>query len=268
MQPVQVNATPKRALLISTAMTLVLLSGCITKDDYTGSVNPAATTNTTATNGVSQDLLNATAKWAKKFQRNPNNVAAGINYGRHLRATNRASEAVNVLRQVSAKHPENRDVLGELGKALAANGDLEAAYRILVLAQQSAAPDWRLMSTQGTVLDQMGRSPEAQKLYQDALKLAPGEPSLLSNYGLSLALGGDLVRAEQMLQTAVQHPRATHRVRQNLALVLGLQGRFEEAEKIAAPTLPASSIANNTNYLKGMLDQPDRWSQLQDNSAQ
>ena len=43
------------------------------------------------------------------------------------------------------------------------------------------------------------------------------------------------------------------RVRQNLALVVGLQGRFAEAESIAQADLPAEEAAANVTYLKQML---------------
>jgi Flp pilus assembly protein TadD len=42
-------------------------------------------------------------------------------------------------------------------------------------------------------------------------------------------------------------------VRQNLALVVGLQGRFSEAEEIVKADLPADEAAANVAYLKEML---------------
>jgi Flp pilus assembly protein TadD len=51
-------------------------------------------------------------------------------------------------------------------------------------------------------------------------------------------------------------------VRQNLALVVGLQGRFTEAEAIARRDLPAEDAAANAAYLRQMLAQPDKWKQL------
>jgi Flp pilus assembly protein TadD len=44
-------------------------------------------------------------------------------------------------------------------------------------------------------------------------------------------------------------------VRQNLALIVGLQGRFAEAESIARADLPAEEAASNVAYLKQMLSQ-------------
>jgi Flp pilus assembly protein TadD len=42
-------------------------------------------------------------------------------------------------------------------------------------------------------------------------------------------------------------------VRQNLALVVGLQGRFAEAESIARADRPAEEAAANVAYLKQLL---------------
>ena len=48
---------------------------------------------------------------------------------------------------------------------------------------------------------------------------------------------------------------ADPRVRQNLALVVGLQGRFAEAEAIARADLPPEEAAANVAYLRQMLAQ-------------
>ena len=47
--------------------------------------------------------------------------------------------------------------------------------------------------------------------------------------------------------------RADARVRQNLGLVVGLQGRFAEAETIVKADLPADEAAANVAYLREML---------------
>jgi Flp pilus assembly protein TadD len=48
-------------------------------------------------------------------------------------------------------------------------------------------------------------------------------------------------------------------VRQNLALVVGLQGRFAEAENIAQADLPSDQAAANVAYLREMLAQQNGW---------
>jgi Flp pilus assembly protein TadD len=46
-------------------------------------------------------------------------------------------------------------------------------------------------------------------------------------------------------------------VRQNLGLVVGLQGRFAEAETIVKADLPPDQAAANVAYLKEMLNRND-----------
>ena len=48
-------------------------------------------------------------------------------------------------------------------------------------------------------------------------------------------------------------------MRQNLALVVGLQGRFAEAETIASADLPPDEAAANVGYLRQMLAQRSDW---------
>ncbi len=80
---------------------------------------------------------------------------------------------------------------------------------------------------------------------------------MLSNLGLSYALGKDLKNAETTLRRAAALPGADPRVRQNLALVVGLQGRFGEAETLARADLPSEEAAANVAYLRQMLAQQD-----------
>jgi Flp pilus assembly protein TadD len=70
---------------------------------------------------------------------------------------------------------------------------------------------------------------------------------------MSYVLEGDLKSAETYLRQAAAQPGADSRVRQNLALVVGLQGRFQEAESIAQADLPTETAAANVAYLRQML---------------
>jgi Flp pilus assembly protein TadD len=70
-------------------------------------------------------------------------------------------------------------------------------------------------------------------------------------------LSKDLPKAEEILRRAFASAKADARVRQNLGLVVGLQGRFGEAETIVKADLPASEAAANVAYLKEMLSRKD-----------
>ena len=47
---------------------------------------------------------------------------------------------------------------------------------MLERAHSPDQPDWRILSVQGAVLDQMGRHADAQRYYASALKIIPDEP--------------------------------------------------------------------------------------------
>jgi Flp pilus assembly protein TadD len=174
----------------------------------------------------------------KRYEQNPGDAQSAIAYGAALRASGQRAQSVAVLQQAAIRNPKDTTVLGAYGRALADTGQLQQALDVLSRAHTPDRPDWRILNVQGAVLDQMGRNAEAQGYYQTALRIAPGEPSALSNLGLSYALAKDLPRAEATLRQAAASPKADARVRQNLALVLSLQGRIGEAETLARADLP------------------------------
>ena len=90
---------------------------------------------------------------------------------------------------------------------------------------------------------------------------------MLSNYGMSYVLTGELPEAEKLLRQAIAAANADSRVRQNLALVVGLQGRFAEAEKIAGEEISPDQAKTNVAYLRQMLAQRDTWQALKTTGA-
>jgi Flp pilus assembly protein TadD len=244
-------------LIASAALAAVLalsVAGCkTTGDDITGSIGTPAAPRSDA------DWRSALDVWGARYRQNPNDVDAAIAYARALRATDQSAQAVAILQQAAIHNPHNMPLLGAYGRALADVGDYNQALDVLGRAHTPENPDWRILNAQGAVLDQLGRHAEAQRHYSTALKIAPDEPSVLSNLGLSYALTKDLKRAEATLRQAVARPNAAPKVRQNLALVVGLQGRFAEAEQIARADLPPDQAAANVSYLRQMLAQRGAW---------
>jgi Flp pilus assembly protein TadD len=243
-------------LLTSAAVTAILaagLGGCETMSDITGSVTPKAE----ASPSPDTDPRRATEVYGERYRTNPKDAEAALGYGQALRSTGQRAQAVAVLEQATIANPGNKALLAAWGRALADNGNFQQAFDVLSRAHSPDNPDWRILSVQGTTLDQMGRHDEARRYYASALKIVPDEPSVLSNLGLSYMLSRDLPKAEETLRQAYASTRADARVRQNLGLVIGLQGRFAEAEKIVKADLPEGEAAANVAYLKQMLSRKD-----------
>lgn len=204
------------------------------------------------------------ASWGARWEKNQGDPALTVGYVKRLRALGSNPRAMTVLRDAYKANPQSTVIQGEYGKQLAAAGKTEQAS--VILQRAAAAPDasWQVHSTKGVVLDRLGRHKDAQNAYRMALKKSPGQISAMNNLGLSQAQNGQLKAAEQTLRQAYATPagRKHSRLRQNLALVIGLQGRFEEAKTIVKADLPPQQVEQNIAYLRQMLAQPDPWKKL------
>ena len=251
---------PSARLLASVAMLAALATGgCSTT---TGSSTSPDTTGSIATDTAPRSTVQWRQEmdsWGARYRANPTDPDAAIRYAQALRAVGQRAQAAAVLEQSAIHNSDNRVVLGAYGRALADNGSYQQALDVLNRAHTPDQPDWRILSVQGAVLDQMGRHADAQRHYASALRLMPEEPSVLSNLGLSYALSKNLKEAEATMRRAVAQPRAEPKVRQNLALVVGLQGRFQEAETIAKGDLSPGEAAANVAYLRQLLAQQGAW---------
>jgi Flp pilus assembly protein TadD len=245
------------ARLLATAavssLLAVTLAGCQTTgmSDITGSLGARAEMRPDADPRAGIDAA------GERFRSNPKDVDAALRYGQALRSTGQRAQAVAVFEQATIANPGNRQLMAGYGRALADNGNFQRAFDVLSSAHTPANPDWRILSVQGAVLDQMARHDEARRYYESALRIRPEEPSVLSNLGLSYMLSKDLPKAEAALRRADRGGNADPRVRQNLGLVVGLQGRFSEAETIVRADLPADEAAANVAYLKQMLSRKE-----------
>jgi len=237
------------------------LSGCATDRQTTGSVKAPSK----PIHEMNQsDLNQAVEYWQKRYEKYPKNKMVGLKFATALRTTGRNEQGLAVMQRMAIHHPEDREVLGAYGKALAGNGDLHKALQTIQRAQTPDNPDWKLHSAEGAIYDQLGKPKLARAQYRKALDLKPNEPSVLSNLGMSYLLAGDQRAAETYLRQAMDQPEADSRVRQNLSLVIGLQGRFKEAETVAAGELPPAEAQANVAFLRKMLSEQNAWTELKD----
>ncbi len=258
--------SPTMIPLAASLAAALILSGC-------ASTKRAIGTHTSATDAYlqpgSQAARDSADYWAKTYEANPQDKDNTLNYAGALRRNGQLEQAEAVLRKAIIKHESDRDIAAAYGKILAQAGKLPEALQVIRGAQTPTNPDWRLLSAEAAITDQLGHAEESRLLYTQALKIAPDEPSLLNNLGLSYLLAGDISKAEEMLRKAAASPKADSRIRQNLALALGLQGQFAEAEQVARTEIDPAQAEANIAYLKSMLSQRNSWAEIQsaDNNA-
>jgi Flp pilus assembly protein TadD len=233
------------AALVLAACSTTKTSLSVTQPDYS-SMSKAA---------VESDLGNA----AERYRQRPKDKAAILYYSAALRAANQPAQAASVLEAGMAVHPRDEDLRIAYAKALSANGRFEQALKVIEDTISPSQPDWNALLVKGATLDQMGRNAEARQIYNQALTIAPNEASLEANLGLSYAMTNELESAEAHLRRAVEMPGATSKIRQNLALVVGLQGRFDESRALFEAELAPDQVEANMSYVRTLLTQQNRW---------
>lgn len=209
-----------------------------------------------------------TAELGNRWQGDPKNLELGLAYADGLEKLGQTDQQLEVLAKLSAQNPEKSHIQVLLGKKLLAAGRSGQAIPVLKAVVDGGTADWRTLSALGSAYDQQAQYGTAREFYQKALALQPNQISVLNNMGMSHALEGNLKQAEETLRSAMALPdgKSMPRLRQNLALVVGLQGRFEESRKIASEDLPPEEVEANMAYLQKMLSQPNTWQQLSDDT--
>ncbi|SFL16892.1 CDC27 family protein [Methylobacterium pseudosasicola] len=251
----------RRTGLAAVALATLGLAGCNTRSpETTGSIGDLGGRQMASRpEAPSRQDLDALAE---RFNANPGDGRAAIAYARALRVNDQAAQASAVLQQAALRNPRDTFILGAYGKSLVEAGRYREAIDVLANAHSPASPDWRILSAQGSASAQLGEQARAQSFYEAALKIRPNEPSLLSNLGLSYALSRNLDQAEQTLRLAADQPGADARVRANLALVLGLKGRFADAETVLRRDMGPEEAAANVASLRKLAAQPNRFKAL------
>ncbi|MEP1934481.1 MAG: tetratricopeptide repeat protein [Roseibium sp.] len=242
-----------RLIPIAAAMSVLMLAtGCSTTKRGSIGTHASATSQPYAAPGSAQ-ARRAVSTWGAQYEKNRQDKTATLGYADALRQNGQITQSMAVLRSAVIAHPKDREIASAYGKILAMNGKFSEALNVLQRAQSPQMPDWKLMSAEAAVHDQMGNHERARALYNQALKIQPNGPSLLNNLGLSHLLSNQLPEAEYTLRKASALPGADSRVRQNLALVLGVQGKFSEAEQVARAELDPRQAEANIAYLRQML---------------
>ncbi len=245
--------TPLRSLALM-GVSVLALGACSSTQTARGPVSQPDFTRLSA-----PERQMAVSDLANAYKANPRERTTILYYSAALRSAGQAEQAIAVLESGITEHPQDAEMRVAFAKALTAGGRFEQALTVLDDTIRPDAPDWNALSVKGAVLDQMGRNAEARAVYTQALLIAPQESSLEANLGLSYAMTNDLAAAEMHLNKAAAMPGATSQVRQNLALVLGLQGRFDESRAIFSAELSPPQVEANMAYIRSLLAQQNRW---------
>jgi Flp pilus assembly protein TadD len=215
------------------------------------------------------DPLARAAFWSNQAGLDPRDVEAQVRLAAALRAIGQTAGAVQAAQQALVIDPANREALMEEARAYLTAGRGFYAIEPLEKLRSLDGRDWRAWSMLGVAYAQVSRDEDAAAALRQALALSPNNPAVLSNQAMQAAAHGDLAGAETLLRQAAGDPRATVQERQNLALVLGLEGKIPEAERLVRQDLPPELAENNIAYWKAAAgsSQTRSWTALRNAQA-
>jgi Flp pilus assembly protein TadD len=247
---------PARSVGVIAALSACLMLGACAQVGGDGAGLLSALAPETAQPAAAQlpsDPQQATEYWGKEYEKDPRNLDAALAYAQNLRVTGKKREAMAVLQQASIIHGSDKKLAADYGRLALELDQIGVAKKLLAIADDPTNPDWRIVMARGTALAKEGSYREAITFYERAQALKPGHPSVLNNLALAYTMSGEPERGEQLLRQASASGNENSKVRQNLALVLGLQGKYDEATKIASVDLEAVQAQANTAFLKKMV---------------
>ncbi len=240
------------ALLATVA--LIALSGtpALAADPTAATAAQARAPSTAAVRATydRMDALSRSVFWASEQQADPTDAVAGVKLAQALRELGRYDQAAEAAQATLTLQPNNLDALLELGRAHIARGQAFYGVAPLEQARDLAPRDWRPYSLLGVAYEQVRRTDDARAAWNQALALSPDNPDVLTNAATAALTHGDAPGAETLLRRAAAQPTASAKVRQNLAMVLGLQGKMGEAEQILRRELPPEQAEQNLQWLR------------------
>ena len=197
-----------------------------------------------------QELFAQAAFWSNEYDINPSDLESALKLAAAVRKLGNPGRAVEITRTTRALYPRDPYLIAEYAAALIASERSPEALPILDQGLATTPSYGRLWSLKGAALDQQERYVEARQHYERALRITPNDPNVMANLGLSFALSGDPATAEGWLRRAANTPTASDSVRQNLILILQLQGKTEEADRLSrltrqSPKFPSLRPAHN-----------------------
>lgn len=90
---------------------------------------------------------------------------------------------------------------------------------------------------------------DAEKHFQAAIKIRPNDPQLLADYGFLQFTQNRLTAAEQVTRQALTNEPENKRAKNNLAQIVGAQGRYDEALSLFREVVPEANAHQNVAYL-------------------
>jgi Flp pilus assembly protein TadD len=209
---------------------------------------------------TSDPLAESDDKSVRKADR-PESATAALARADELRMGGKPIQALARLADAHGRFPQDPGIASAYGRVALLLGHDEVAGPLLAQAVAANPRDWRALSAQGVLESRRGRQPDARRAMTKATMVSASEAVILNNLAMSHMLEGKPAAAVSLLRQGLASPelRPQHeqRLKRNLALALAVQGRFEEADRLAGESMPrdlAHADAQRVRRLLGVTE--------------
>jgi len=205
-------------LLYSVAL-VGLLAACGTQSSHLNTkVSSAKLAEIAALSG---DAGAAESIYATAAQDNPSDAKAQLDYANVLVQGNKINDARRVLASRIGSVRDPSSLHGPLGSIFVLTGEAQQAVAEFDAALAHDSRNVRWLTNKAIALDLLKQHTQAQDLYRKALAESPGDPTIVSNYGLSLALSGNKDEAARVIAPLVNQADLMPRVKNTLDAIRG-----------------------------------------------
>lgn len=199
---------------------------------------------------TAKEYEKAAAIYGRLYERRHDDAAILSAFIRNMRYSGRAKEVTAYVERTSQHLMGDVAVNFEYAKALLSAGRKRESLDFLTKAKAAMPNNWQVLSAIGIAHDGLEEFTLAQNAYAAALRLAPGNPVVLNNLAMSLAMDGKLDEAIATLEQAAARNRTSPQIRQNLALLYAVNGDFDRARTLAAMDLDKNNLENNLSFYR------------------
>lgn len=249
------------AVALSLALSMVGLTAC--EDKSSLHLDPLATDGRTgsapdlgypsvmhiaAASRSAGDFANAVSLYRHAGTMEPSNPDPLAALGETLLEMGKPDDAINNYNAALKLNPRDPSALRGLARAYLKTGRADLAASPLAVAYKDNPNDPKLLLLIGVSDDFIGQHANAEARYQQGLRIAPADRSLILNLSLSLALTEKFDQAIATLHPLAFSPGATPQERQTLALIYGLKGDRQSAMQLARMDLDAAAAQHNLAF--------------------
>ncbi len=180
-------------------------------------------------------LPQALRAYARVPESHPLYLGSRLRMARLLHDLDRPREAIAELERLARRHPDRPRVFSLLGDVRRASKQWREAARAYSTAirlhrKKGRVKNWRLFYNRGITYERAGEWQKAEHDFRQALRLSPGQPSVLNYLGYSLIERGERLReALDMVKRAVQARPNDGYIVDSLGWAYYRLGRYEDA---------------------------------------